>query len=157
MKAVFSECRRFRYLLNLTDTTRHPSKTVCVVMQNPSIADEEVADKSVQFLEQLIFKKDLPEFKGVHSCSIVNQFGKVQTTNFRGGTGDIGVENDRHLEEAIEEADIVLIAWGKKNAYESRKEFIMELLRRSGKKTVLETRKHPSRGHYRDFIVPLAL
>ncbi len=155
VQAVFSECMRYRYLLNLTDTTRSPAKTVCVVMQNPSIANEEVADKSVQFLEKLIFEKGLPQFEEVHRCRIVNQFGKVQTKNFLGDPEDIGQENDRHLREAIEEADTVLIAWGKNNPYVARQEFILELVRRSGKKKVWKTRKHPSRGYYRDFIAPL--
>lgn len=156
-QAVFSECLQFRYRLTLTQSGKEVGRTVSVIMQNPSIANEVVADKSVQFLEKLIFKKGLPEFRRVTRCNIVNQFGKVQTKNFQGRTVDIGKENDLYVQVAIEEADIVLIAWGKNNAYESRKKCILDLVRKSGKKEVFQTRKHPSRGRYRDFIVPLTL
>lgn len=40
-----------------------------MVMQNPSYAGEDVADKSVQFMEKVVFKKELEAFKGVmHPC-----------------------------------------------------------------------------------------
>jgi len=35
----------------------------CVVMQNPSYADEDVADKSVQFMEKIVFKKVFQSLK----------------------------------------------------------------------------------------------
>ncbi len=153
--AKFSACRKYRYCLTLVNTSRTKGKTVCVIMQNPSVADEKMADKSVQFLEKLVFEKGLPEFHEVSRCFIVNHFGKIQTRNFQGEPEDIGPENDQNLIEAIEEAHIILIAWGKNNPYSERKEFILELVKSDPKKKVLMTKKHPSRGHYRDFIVPL--
>jgi hypothetical protein len=49
-------------------------KTVCVVMQNPSYAGEDVADKSVQFMEKVVFQKGLAEFTDVRRLIVVNQF-----------------------------------------------------------------------------------
>jgi hypothetical protein len=40
-------------------------------MQNPSYADEDVADKAVQFLEKVVFKKGLPEFDGLGSLIVL--------------------------------------------------------------------------------------
>lgn len=49
---------RFRNRLEINLTDAPPTgKTVCAVMQNPSYAGEDVADKPVQFLEKVDFKK----------------------------------------------------------------------------------------------------
>ncbi|NNK21591.1 MAG: DUF1643 domain-containing protein [Flavobacteriaceae bacterium] len=153
-KAAFSDCRRFRYLLTLKNLRRKTGKTVCVIMQNPSVADEDIADKSVQFLEKLIFEKELPEFREVSQCIIVNQFARIQTRDFKGKQEDIGKQNDFYLERAILDADIVLLAWGKRNPYTERQEVILNLLKTLEKKLILESKKHPSRGSYKDFIMP---
>lgn len=42
-----------------------PPLTVCVIMMNPSYACAEFADKSVQFMELVVFQKDFQAFKGV--------------------------------------------------------------------------------------------
>lgn len=51
---------RYRYRLEVTLKDAAPaSKTVCAVMQNPSYAGENVAAKSVQFVEKVVFTKGL--------------------------------------------------------------------------------------------------
>ena len=126
-------------------------------MQNPSLADNERADKSVQFLETLVFEKDYDEFKDVKKMIIVNQFAFVQTNGFVGKDDQIGKKNNLVISEAIKDSEIVLIAWGKNNPFEQRKKFVFELLADARNKTVLETKKHPSRGFYKDFVKPLEL
>ncbi|MEZ2416123.1 DUF1643 domain-containing protein [Muriicola sp. E247] len=157
VKGVFSDCRQFRYLLTLKNLHRKPGKTVCVIMQNPSVADEDIADKSVQFLEKLIFEKELPEFREVNQCIIVNQFARIQTRDFEGKKEDIGKQNDIYLERAIRDADIVLLAWGKRNPFSERQQMSHNMLKKFGKKEILMTRKHPSRGRYTDFIEPFEI
>ncbi|QBA63222.1 DUF1643 domain-containing protein [Muriicola soli] len=157
VKAVFSECLQFRYCLTLTDLRKNSQRTVCVIMQNPSIADEQVADKSVQFLEKLIFYKNLAEFKQVGRILIVNQFARIQTRDFKGRSADIGKDNHAYLKNAICSSDIVLIAWGKRNPFPERQEVILNLLRHVGEKVILSTKKHPSRGSYTDFIKPMLI
>ena len=126
-------------------------------MQNPSVAGEQIADKSVQFLEKLIFEKNLSEFREVSQCIIVNQFARVQTRDFKGKPQDIGKENDICIEKAVRASDIILIAWGKRNPFSERQQAIHKLLQKFGKKEILMTRKHPSRGRYIDFIMPFAV
>ena len=58
-RAEFSNCKKFRYQLTLENTTRTKGDSLCVIMQNPSVANTEIADKSVQFLEKLIFEKEI--------------------------------------------------------------------------------------------------
>jgi len=78
-KATFSECGNYRYMLEITNDLSEGNKSVCVIMQNPSKANSEIADKSAQFLEKLIFTKNYAEFKDVKKIAIVNQFSYVQT------------------------------------------------------------------------------
>ena len=121
-------------------------------MQNPSDANNERADKSVQFLESLVFEKDYEIFKNVRKIIIVNQFAFIQKHGFAGKDDQIGEENDRELTEAIKESDIVLIAWGKNNHFRDRKELVYSILTDLKDKTIYENKKHPSRGYYKDFI-----
>jgi hypothetical protein len=155
-KAIYSTCGEYRYLLTLQHSERENGQTACVIMQNPSVAGNEVADKSVQFLETLIFQKEYPEFARVSSILIVNQFARIQTKNFKGRTSDIGPENDKHIQSAIGKSDIILIAWGKTNPYTERQQAIGDMIRLSKNKRILMTKKHPSRGSYQDFITAYA-
>jgi hypothetical protein len=125
-------------------------------MQNPSVAGSEFADKSVQFLEKLIFQKQDPAFKKASQVVIVNQFARIQTRNFKGSPEDEGPENKAHLMEAIRVSDIILIAWGKTNPYKASQRNILQMLATFKDKTVLITKKHPSRGMYENFILPFS-
>ncbi len=157
VSAYFSDCGNFRYRMDIVDGKSKGYKTICVVMQNPSEADTRKADKSVQFLERLIFKTDCDDFEGVSKMIIVNQFAFIQKKDFKGFKEHIGVDNDIIIRKSILESDIILIAWGKINPYFERKEAILHIVADSGNKVILETKKHPSRGFYKDFIQPLSL
>ena len=146
---------RYRNRLEITLNEAAPtSKTVCAVMQNPSYAGEDVADKSVQFLEKVVFKKGLPEFDGVRRLIVVNQFAYIQTNDFGGLPHQIGEHNDAAIRAALHECDIVVLAWGSSNRFEARKAFVLGLLGGMKHKTLLQTKMHPSRGRYDGFIQP---
>ncbi|WP_297764585.1 DUF1643 domain-containing protein [uncultured Muriicola sp.] len=151
-KAIYSTCGAYRYLLTLQHSDREYGQTVCVIMQNPSIAGSEFADKSVQFLETLIFQKEYPEFDNVSTILIVNQFARIQTKNFKARPSDVGPENNGHIQKAICQSDIILIAWGKINPYTERQQAIQDMIQAHKNKMVLMTKKHPSRGSYQEFI-----
>lgn len=153
-KAQFSPCGRFRYRLTIDKVELPEGRVVCVIMQNPSVASSEIADRSVKFIEKLIFMKEYEEFKSVSRIIIVNQFALVQTNDFEGIEDYVGPENDRYIEDAIDEADIVLIAWGANNPYQERQQTICSMLTQHQGKKLLQTKKHPSRGSYQDFVQP---
>ena len=154
VKALFSDCKKFRYKLTIEDTSKRNGDSVCVIMQNPSIANTEIADKSVQFLEKLIFEKEVALFRNVKTIIIVNQFARIQTKYFEGKAGDIGPDNDIHIRRAIDQSDIILIAWGKTNPFLKRQQDIIGIISSYKDKKVLMTKKHPSRGTYQKFIEP---
>ena len=149
---------RYRNRLEITLKDAAPTgKTVCAVMQNPSYAGGDVADKSVQFLEKVVFKKSLPEFDGVRRLIVVNQFAYIQTNDFEGLPNQIGELNDAAITSALHESDIVVLAWGSSNRFEERKAFVHGLLGGMKHKTLLQTKMHPSRGRYDGFIQPLTM
>ena len=145
----------FRYRLEaIKGMASSNPRSVCAIMQNPSYACVEIADKSVQVLERVIFEKNLADFYGVERLIIVNQFAFIQTTDFVGTDDQIGVKNDDAIDRAIDESEIVLIAWGSGNCFTQRKNKILEMIRIKGGKKLLQTSRHPSRVIYDGFIKP---
>ena len=146
---------RYRYRLEISSRdSAATDKTACVVMQNPSYACEEFADKSVQFMEKVVFEKGLPEFSGVRRLIVVNQFAKIQTNDFQGLPHEVGSLNNAAIKSALEESNIVILGWGSSNRFEERKAFVLGLLGEMKDKTVFKTRMHPSRGRNEGFIQP---
>ena len=152
--AKFSNDKKFRYKLEIQLKDKSDGEALCVIMQNPSYADKNIADKSVNFLEKLIFKKGYEEFSKIHKIIIVNQFAYIQTNDFSGSDEEIGKENDKIIEDCITEADVVLIAWGKSNSFKNRIDFVNSILRQeqNHNKKYYITKKHPSRGFYDNFV-----
>lgn len=146
----------YRYRLEITRISASPTpRTACFIMQNPSYAGEQEADKSVKFLERNVFELNLPEFKDVGRLVVVNQYARIQTNRFLGLPSDVGLRNDRAILEAIRDSEILVIAWGSSNRFEDRKRFILDLVKKSTDKTIYKTKMHPSRGQYAGFILPL--
>lgn len=123
-------------------------------MQNPSYASVEIADKSVQVLERIVFEKGLVEFNAVERLIVVNQFAFIQTKDFIGTDDQIGERNDQAIEIAVKESEIILIAWGKDNGYLQRQDQILKIVRTEKRKILLRTSRHPSRVIYDGFIQP---
>lgn len=145
----------FRYRLEITKVASSLlPKTACVVMQNPSYANEDIADKSVQFMEKNVFERGLSYFSGVERLLVVNQFAHVQTKGFRGLSSEIGTKNDLAIKTALEESEIIIIGWGTANSFEERKRFVLECLVQLPKRQIYRTSSHPSRGKYAGFILP---
>lgn len=157
VRARFSEENglRFRYRLDITlENNSQAGKTVCVVMQNPSYASESVADKSVQFMEKVIFLKGLQEFAGVRHMIVVNQFARIQTNNFQGSDLEIGSRNNAAIRSALKAADIIVLGWGSGNRFTNRQVFVLREIEKLNQKTVYKTKSHPSRAGYDGFILP---
>ena len=154
--ADFSGDRKYRYRLEVRKAaTGTAGRTVCVIMQNPSYADGEVADRSVQFMEKIVFLRGLPEFAGVGRLIVVNLFAYIQTHGFVPSREKIGPCNDQAIEAAIREADIVVLAWGSAKSLSWRESEVRSLLKICPGKILLKTKAHPSRGRYTGFIAEI--
>lgn len=158
VKADFSRDRKYRYLLTVDlEKNSAKGKTACVIMMNPSYANEEIADKSVQFMERIVLQKNLPEFKGVTRLIVVNQFAYIQTHQFKGLPHEVGPRNNAAIQKTFEESEIIILAWGCANKFEERKDFAYGLLKKLRGKKIYKTKKHPSRAGYEGFILPFSL
>jgi len=158
VKPRFSRDRLYRYSLEITHCKLAKGKTACVVMQNPSYAGtrKDGADKSVQFMEKVVFEKGLREFCEVRRLIVINLFARIQTNGFKGHASDVGKYNNSVIETVLKKADIIILGWGsgKEKRFEDRKEFVRNILRSLVGKQLYKTRKHPSRGAYDGFIQP---
>ena len=158
VSALFSKDMDYRYRLEINLNSRiFGGRTACVIMQNPSYAGENIADKSVQFMEKVVFQKNYPELQNVQRLIVVNQFAFIQTNDFEGLPHQIGSENNSAIKAAFSESDIIIIGWGSSNRFEERKSYISKLLHNLSGKLLLKTKMHPSRGRYDGFIQPLHL
>lgn len=155
VSAVFTRDRKYRYRLDV-ELSQAPenAKTACVIMMNPSYANEEIADRSVQFMERVVLQRGLPEFQGVGKLIVVNQFAFIQTHQFTGQAHEVGAKNDAAIQKAFYEADIIIVGWGCANPFEGRKRKILSFLKKHQHKKIYRTKKHPSRAGYAGFILP---
>ena len=160
VKAEFSKENglHYRYRLQITlKISPAAGKTVCVTMQNPSYAGIDEADKSVQFMEKVVFQRNLAEFEEVQRLIVVNQFARIQTNHFQGLADDIGARNDSAIKSALNESDVIILGWGSGNPFKERKAFVLGLLQKMNGKQLFKTKMHPARGHYDGFIQPFSI
>lgn len=118
-KSDFSQ-NIFNFNVTIKDLNKNEAevkKTLCVIMLNPSYADEYIADKSTYRLEKNIFLEgDFDQNtteETVNRIIIVNKFSEFCTSNFN-PTEDTGESelNLKYLERAIALSRIVILAWG---------------------------------------------
>jgi len=94
-------------------------------------ANVDIADKSAQILDKLVFMQGLPPFAGARRLIIVNQLALIQTKTFSGMGLHVGSEIDKHIEQAIAEVDVIRVAWGTSNLRISRKQAIDRMLKKT--------------------------
>lgn len=151
--AWFSKDRRYRYRLEISLKSKLlGGKTACVIMLNPSYAGEECADKSVQFMEKVVFEKGLIEFRGVQRLIVVNLFAFIQTNKFEGTAEEIGSENNQAIKDALQESGIIIIGWGSANRFKERRDEVLGWIKALKDKQLFKTKAHPSRAGYAGFI-----
>lgn len=141
--AVLSECRRYRYVLyrsldglawdaeERADSSAR--KTVCFVMLNPSVANEDDNDPTIEKLIKYGARW------GFQRLSVVNVYALIETDSkvLRQALGKnaasliIGDHNYAFLETELGNADQIVCGWGNEGAY--RNDAIHDLLAEIGK------------------------
>lgn len=121
--AIYSDCEKYRY--ELRRVWNHKEKLVCWIMLNPSTADAEHNDPSVQ--RCMNYTKSW-KYGGV---IITNLFGlrstdpkKLWSTN-----EPIGPGNEEFIINADKEADLTVMAWGIHGLYKNQAQHILNFLR----------------------------
>lgn len=75
IRAQFFDDRKHRATLHLPFIDSTNQRTLCVIGQNPSVASEESADKTIRYLEELIHRKH-PEYG---SLLVLNLYSRIDT------------------------------------------------------------------------------
>ena len=124
--AVFSACRRWRYLLWRRWDPAAPIANF--LMLNPSTADEWKLDPSCTRARLYA------ERWGYGSLIVTNLFGWRATDpkEMRGVRDPIGRGNDRAILRAARESQLVVCAWGNHGAHLGRSQRVLALLRDAG-------------------------
>lgn len=120
--AVFSACRRWRYLLwRRWDETKPVAN---FLMLNPSTADEVKLDPSCTRARLYA------ERWGYGALIVTNLFGWRATDpdQMKAARDPVGRGNDRAILAAAREAAIVVCAWGNHGAHLARSESVKKLL-----------------------------
>jgi len=145
--AEFSEDKRYRYCLqmdyNASLLRGNPTEKVCVILKNPSSADEKKADATIRKVETYIFK----HFPKVKTLTILNLFA-IRATDVKevnqllkenNDEYIVGPENDKTIARTFAESDHIICAWGNNNGilpltYERRIRVIKSLLEKTNAK-----------------------
>ena len=123
--ALFSPCRRWRYLLWRRWDAARPVANF--LMLNPSTADEWKLDPSCTRA------RVYAERWGYGALIVTNIFGWRATDpqEMKAVRDPVGRGNDRAILRAAREAEIVVCAWGNHGAHMGRSAEVRELLRRA--------------------------
>jgi hypothetical protein len=106
MGAIISDCKMYRYRLERDVLTKGKVGVFCWV--NPSTADAETDDHSSR--KGLGFAATL----GWRRYILVNTFAyrAKYIRDLRIAHDPVGPDNDRHIEQAMRDADIHVVGWG---------------------------------------------
>ncbi len=95
-------------MLHLPFLDRPSGKTLCVVGQNPSLANAESADKTVQYIERFVFEC-LPH---IGKILMLNLYSRIDTKKDKTAAPNDAI-CDLALRKAIAENDEFLVVFGK--------------------------------------------
>lgn len=116
--AVFSKDNKRRYLLKYEWDSNKPKS--CIIMIQPSIADELVTDQTTML---------------VRNNAVAQNFGSISIVNVFCTLDPKKPENDRINSSVILEecssADVVIVAYGRGTAYTEEKEKLLEALKKT--------------------------
>lgn len=106
MKATFSECGAYRYLLEHDYGGDGP--VISLGMVNPSDANEEKNDPTMTKVDGFALRKRASKVIVWNLCALVNKDVRA----LRDHPDPIGPLNDQFIAQAIQGADIHIVAWG---------------------------------------------
>jgi len=107
VESLFFESRTHRAYLKIPFSGKRGSETLCIIGQNPSSADEEYADKTIHYLEKLIYQK----YVQYRQLIVLNLYSQVDTDKSK---LDNALHNDCEIifEEIINHERSFLIVCG---------------------------------------------
>lgn len=136
IKAVFSDDMKYRYRLSIP-FINEPSrtKTLTVILKNPSSADAIKADKTVQNVEKVVYKSftDVGQIEVLNLFALRGTYPKDVMESYLNGIDIIGAKNNSAFSHALMQSDYIVIAWGgaspiRSSVYDSRVENVLTMI-----------------------------
>ena len=138
IRACFSQCGEYRYLLTIPyNSEEQRTEVFSVILKNPSSADENFADTSVNRVENYIYRN----FRRCRELHILNLFAYRATDlsdlririDEEGFSNAVGSANDRFLKNSFRDSTRIIVAWGgpgeiTKSRYDNRIGEVHQLL-----------------------------
>lgn len=124
--ADFSPCGRYRYRLW---RKWQEGKTLCVLMLNPSTADESTNDPTVERMERRA--RRMPDYGQLVVVNIFS-FRATDPEVMKAEPDPIGPDNDQAIMTAAQEADLIITGWGNHGGHLKRSAAVKDLLRDCG-------------------------
>ena len=110
LSAEISECSTYRY--TLTRRWAVSGQRVCFVMLNPSTADGLSDDRTIRKCVGFAKRFEGGELTVVNLYAFRSTDPTVMFRAQKGGTDITGWKNNMHIHEAINRADLTIVAWG---------------------------------------------
>lgn len=127
-EARFSVCGAYRYRLWRIWGEGEPARRLCMIMLNPSTADEFKNDPTVERCCRRA------RMWGYDRLDVVNIFA-LRSTDPKGlylCDDPVGEDNDAAILEAARSADLAVAAWGNHGRLGDRGQHVMDLLKGAG-------------------------
>jgi len=125
--AVFSRCRRYRYLLWRSFDALAERGSCCIIMLNPSVADESVNDPTSRRCIGFAAGRGFSQLVVVNLFALRATDPRVLCRHPR----PVGPANDAAIIEAAVSAELVVCAWGAHGVHRDRDRIVTDLLRRA--------------------------
>jgi hypothetical protein len=125
---VFSDCRKYRYVLWRKWRAKHDPRFVAFIGLNPSTADETRDDPTIR--RCIRFARDW----GYEGMVMLNLFGYRSTDPavLKEQEDPLGPENNRWLVFLARQASLIVVAWGANGALWNRGDEVYRLLKNDG-------------------------
>jgi hypothetical protein len=108
IRAIFTEDGKHRSCLEIPFLDRNGEKTLCIIGQNPSHANEIIADKTVNYLERYVYE-NLPQYSKI---IVLNLYSIIDTNKYQ--IDDLVREEcENTFDEIINENSDFLVIYGK--------------------------------------------
>ena len=127
MSATISTCGQYRYTLERS--WADPCRWMAFIMLNPSTADAELDDPTIRRCRR--FAEDF----GFSGFVVGNLFALRSTDPavMKAHNAPIGPENDAYLDKLIQQADLIVCAWGAHGKFRNRGDNVLRRIRAAGK------------------------
>ena len=124
--AEFSPCKTYRYRLWRTWDETRPS--LVMLMLNPSIADENQNDPTVERCQRRAMAMQYG------SLQVTNIFALVSTdpAGLYSCEDPVGPGNNAAILDAVKDAGMVICAWGTHGKHQARAKEVVDMLRNAG-------------------------